>query len=134
MSIIQSPYAIVIVGLFLSVVAGHYIVVLGLRFFLSGTSKPHPRGWGVGCVERFIYTSCTILGLTHLVAGWLVLKGLAQFRPKGDGTHTTEDYLTDYYGYLIGTGLSIIVGIGFGLISRYCLGLEVAPDNHMDTL
>jgi hypothetical protein len=111
----------------LSLVVGHYVVVGGLSFFLRGDNRPHKHGWGVGCVERFIYTSTTVLGLPiELIGGWLVLKGLAQFKPREDDKYTTSEYLGDYYGYLIGTGLSLIVGVGFGLIGRHLLGMDIA--------
>ena len=78
-------------------------------------------------MERFIYTSSTMLGLPiELIGGWLVLKGLAQFKPRRDDKHTTSEFLGDYYGYLIGTGLSLIVGVGFGLFGRYLLGMDIA--------
>jgi hypothetical protein len=91
--------------------------------------KAHPRAWGVGFIERTIYTSCMVFGLPiELIGGWLVLKGLAQFRPSGNDKASTEDFLTDYYSYLIGTGLSLIVGVGFGLLGRHLMGFPLWPD------
>ncbi len=82
------------------------LVLWGLNFFLGKNRKggPHPRAWGVGCIERIIYTSCLLLGMPFaLIGGWLVLKGLAEFTPRRIGKPTTEEFLTDYYSYLIGT-------------------------------
>jgi hypothetical protein len=123
------PPSIGISGAFiLSVFMGRVLVVHGLQFFLEGKSDPHPLAWGVGYIERFIYTACIILGLPiELIGGWLVLKGLAQFKPRRDGKATTDELLNDYYSYLIGTGLSLIVGVGFGLLGRYLSGMELVP-------
>jgi hypothetical protein len=114
----------------LSLILGHFIVVwlMNLMFGKDRTGGPHPRAWAVGLVERTIYTSCLLLGLPFsAIGGWLVLKGLVQFNPKGTPTTSTIDFLTDYYSYLIGTGLSLIVGVGFGLLGRLLLHLPVAP-------
>lgn len=114
----------------LSVLLGHFIVVwlMNLMLGTNRTGGPHPRAWAVGFVERTIYTSCLLLGLPFsAIGGWLVLKGLVQFNPKGSPTTTTIDFLTDYYSYLIGTGLSLIVGVGFGLLGRLLLQLPPVP-------
>jgi hypothetical protein len=69
-----------------------------------------------------------LLGLPFaLIGGWLVLKGLAKFNPEGSANPTTDQYLDDYYSYLIGTGLSLIVGTGFGLLGRFFLKLPLVP-------
>ncbi len=125
--------SIAVVGLTycLSLGLGHFLVVWGLNFFLgkNRTGGPHPRAWGVGFLERVIYTSSLLLGLPYaLIGGWLVLKGLAQFNPKGTETTNTVEYLNDYYSYLIGTGLSLIVGIGFGLLGRFLLKLPLVAN------
>jgi hypothetical protein len=110
----------------LSLILGHFLVLLGLRVMLSAKASPHPRAWGVGLIERFIYTASIMLGLPfEVIGGWLVLKGLAQFKPSRDGSHTTPEYLDDYYSYLIGTGLSLIIGVGAGLLGRLLLGLDI---------
>jgi hypothetical protein len=122
---------IVLGSYLLSIIAGHFLVVFGLDFFLGGKGdrKPHPRAWGVGCIERFIYTSSLLLGLPiEIIGGWLVLKGIAQFRPNRDDKASTDEFLNDYYGYLVGTGLSLILGVGFGLLGRYLLGLPLMDD------
>ena|SRR6266446_7298972 len=127
---IRAWHQIAFVGLTeaLSLGLGQFLVVWGLNFFLGKDRKPHPRAWGVGCIERIIYTSSVLLGLPFsLIGGWLVLKGLAQFNPRRGSKPTTEEFLTDYYSYLTGTGLSIIIGIGFGLLGRLLLGKVLVP-------
>lgn len=127
-----------VVGLtfLLSLPVGNYLVVWGLDYLVRKGKKeeeneseylsgPHPLARGVGWVERFIYTSCILLGLPYsVIGGWLVLKGLAQFHPRGK---TTPKWLTEYYSYLVGTGLSLIVGVGFGLLGRRLLHLPLVP-------
>ncbi len=113
--------AAVVVAYILSLMLGHFFVVVGLKRLLS-KSIPHKQAWGVGLVERFIYTSSIMLALPiEVIGGWLVLKGLAQFK-SNQGSN-----LDDYYSYLIGTGLSLIVGIGSGLLGRVLLGLDLVP-------
>jgi hypothetical protein len=103
------PYIAILFVYFLSIGLGHYLIVGGLRFFLGTDRGAHPRAWGVGCIERFIYTSCLLLGLpVELIGGWLVLKGLAQFRPQGNDKASTEEFLREYYGYLIGIGFVLL--------------------------
>lgn len=114
----------------LSLLLGHFLVVWGLDFFLGRDRNggPHPRAWAVGCIERIIYTSSLVLGLPFaLIGGWLVLKGLAQFNPRRTGKPTTDEFLDAYYSYLVGTGLSLIVGVGFGLLGRFLLKLPLVP-------
>jgi hypothetical protein len=109
---------------FLSIYVGHYLVVGGLRVF-RGSGQPHPKA---SCIERFIYSSSLLLGLPYsLIGGWLVLKGLAKFDPRGEGRPSTDQFLDDYYAYLIGTGLSLIVGVGFGLLGRLLTGRQFVP-------
>jgi len=114
-------------ALLLSTFVGDFIIAHVIKLFIQdGEGKAHARASAVGRIERFIYTSCILVGLpVEIIGGWLVLKGLAQFRPKGDEKAATPDFLTDYYGYLIGTGLSLIVGIGFGLLGRYWMGIPL---------
>lgn len=117
---------------FLSIGAGHFIVVGGLNLFLGRKreGKLHPAAWGIGIIERFIYTSCILLGLPFSAIGaWLVLKGLAQFYPRGTKAEstTTDEFLTQYYSYLMGTGLSLICGTGFGFLGRLMIGLKAIP-------
>jgi hypothetical protein len=117
------------VAYILSLGLGHWLVVGGLQLFLSSKSSPHPRAWGIGLIERFIYTSSIMLHLPiEVIGGWLVLKGLAQFKPKSGDNHDTDKFLDEYYSYLIGTGLSLIVGVGSGLLGRLLLGLKVVPN------
>jgi hypothetical protein len=129
-----SPWAVYPLTYFYSLVVGNYLVRWGLEFFLrTNVPKPvgnvHPRAWAVGVVERTIYTSCVVLGLPiEIIGGWVALKGLAQFRPHGNEHPDTDKFLDDYYGYLIGTGLSLIVGVGLGLLGRHLLGLPLMPE------
>jgi hypothetical protein len=108
--------------LFVSVYGGNFFVRYGLRFTHRGIdtgSKPHALAGAIGMIERFIYTSVVLFGLPFvIIGGWLALKGFAKFRPKGTGEHATEKYLNEYYSYLIGTGLSLIFGVGFGILGR----------------
>lgn len=83
-----------VVGLtfLLSLPVGNYLVVWGLDYLVRKGEKenesqylsgPHPLARDVGWGERFIYTSCILLGLPYsVIGGWLVLKGLAQFHPR----------------------------------------------------
>ena len=113
-------------------------------------SSPHPLAGAVGVIERVIYTSVIIAGLPiEVIGGWVALKGLAQFAirqqtsatkqvpvpvavdkhaaaggddksaaaPEDEAAHN----LDTYYSYLIGTGLSLIVGVGSGFACRVFL-------------
>jgi len=127
-----SPIVGVSLAYLLSLGLGHFLVVGGLNLFLRNkgdrTGRPHPLAWGVGCVERFIYTSCVIVGLPiGIIGGWLILKGLAEFMPRKSETALPNDSVDDHHGFLVGAGLSLIVGIGFGLLGRHLVGEPLLP-------
>ena len=98
----------------ISVALGHFLVVGGLAFLHGSPGGTHPLAKGVGIVERFIYTSVAVVGLPlEVIGGWLALKGLAEF-----SSGKQRDNLDAYYSYLFGTGLSLIIGTGLGLLCR----------------
>jgi phosphate transport system substrate-binding protein len=131
-ALLVSPVVGVLMAYLLSVGLGHYLVVGGMNFFLRDSGKtfgrPNPLAWGVGCVERFIYTSCVILGFPiGIIGAWLVLKGLAEFRPTKGDTPPANESLDGRYRYLVGAGISLIVGVGFGLLGRHLMGSVPLP-------
>jgi len=112
----------------ISLFGGHVFVYWGMRPLLRTKGKVNRNPASVGYVERFTYTGSIIACLPiEIIGGWLVLKGIAQFKPRGDAKASTEEILNQYYGYLVGTGRSLIVGVASGLLGRHWLGAELMP-------
>jgi hypothetical protein len=65
---------------------------------------------GVGLVERIIYTTSVAFDSLELVAVWLVMKAAIEW--KAEETRS----LASFYVYLIGTALSLIIGLAGGAI------------------
>ena len=80
--------------------------------------------WAVllGVVERVIYTSAAIIGAYEMIAGWFVLKSVVHFAEE-----KRSGVLLDYYNYLVGTGVSLLFGIGGGMLVRLLMSLPAAP-------
>lgn len=64
----------------------------------------------VGFIERVIYVNAVVFGYHELIAIWLVMKTLLEFK-AGD-----SQSVASFYVYLIGTSLSLIFGVMGGQI------------------
>lgn len=77
----------------------------------------------IGVIERIIYFFSAYFGIYELLAGWLVLKSFANF-DRQDG----RPFLRTYYVYLLGTGLSLLFGVGGAVLTREFCGLPPVPN------
>ncbi len=76
----------------------------------------------VGVIERIIYFFSAYFGVYEFLGGWLVLKSVANFK-QDQGVSV----LRSYYVYLLGTGTSLIFGVGGAIATRYMCGLPIIP-------
>jgi hypothetical protein len=83
------------------------------------------------CSKRILYIMGVMGHHYELITGWLVLKAFFNFLERQKGTSVTNDkeQLERYNGMLIGNALSLLIGIGLGIVSnlfiRWHSGAEV---------
>lgn len=107
----------------------HFALAIGATFVLNEIafrlywrSKSHPirdllpdkkkaeRGAArmVGAIETILYPVAVLADFPTIIAAWLVLKGIAQFR--------VESNTIKYHHFVFGNGLSLLCGLaGAGL-------------------
>ena len=66
----------------------------------------------VDVLERIIYFFSAYFGVYEFLGGWLVLKSVANFKQDQSGS-----VLRSYYVYLLGTGTSLIFGVGGAIVT-----------------
>ena len=107
------------VGYLISILIGHIIIrPIMEKIFRTANLTQHLEshwmaGW-VGVFERAIYTTAILISGKEIIAGWLALKAIAELKSPGRE-------LIGYYTFLMGNGMSLVFGIGGGLIALYVL-------------
>jgi len=74
----------------------------------------------VGYVERILYTWSILLGFPQFVVVWLSLKALGGW---GGWSNAEQLSRARFIVTLIGNGLSLLVAVGFALLTRYAIDL-----------
>ncbi|WP_417531312.1 hypothetical protein [Marinobacter lipolyticus] len=82
----------------------------------------------VGIIERIIYFFSAYFGVYEFLAGWLVLKSVANFNKED-----SSPFLRTYYVYLLGTGLSLLFGVGGAVLTRDLCGLPPVPEQVVES-
>ncbi len=105
-----------VLGYGISLFGGHILIFLIMYKLLTqiGDHEQANFLWQAGCVgftERLIYTTAIVVGLSEIIAVWLVMKAAIQW--KSEETKSVKTF----YAYLVGNGLSLIFGlVGGGII------------------
>jgi hypothetical protein len=75
--------------------------------------RAHPTiSFWQGVAERFLYTSTILLGKPEGIAVWLAFKAIMRWKTTEDTRHIPGGAI-----YLIGTALSLVLGVVGGLIA-----------------
>lgn len=103
-------------GYLTSILMGHIVIRPTMkRVFKKTGLQQHLdsiglAGW-VGIFERLIYTTAIIVDGKEIIAAWLALKAIAEFK-------SPDRELIGYYSFLLGNGLSLFFGIGGGILAQ----------------
>jgi hypothetical protein len=77
----------------------------------SKKKDDRPQLWAaqqVGIIERFLYTSSILFAGSELIAVWVGIKALSQWKRWDGETHAGR---ANFNLYLVGSGLSLLYGI-----------------------
>lgn len=82
----------------------------------------------IGSVEQFMYTASVLLGKPEFIGVWLVIKAVGEWRQETNTTEGQAPLPRDVIGvprpymiFLIGSGLSVIAGVGTALLMQQLL-------------
>ena len=135
--ILGSLHAYPVIGcLLLSSVAGSFGIWAFFRIVERLRDKTRQTGAGawlpfvLGVIERTLYFGAAALSTYEIVAGWLALKAVAKFAETSSASARARrkeeaETVTVYYLYICGNGLSLIIGLGCGLLARHLQGLDL---------